>query len=392
MADVAVRARGTRGGIEVRVAAIGNVDSGKSTLIGVLTRSMLDDGRGCARTRVFRHGHEQKCGRTSAIGQQNLCFDSKGVVLNDQIFRANTCADYVSRSSKVVTFVDLAGHEKYFKTTAFGLTAHLPHYSCLLVGANQGVIGMCKEHLGIALAMRIPVFVVLTKCDMAPEPVKQQSIKDLKNILRKPGVRKKPYVVEKERDVVLCSRHMPNGHACPIFCTSSVSGDGLDLLRMFLNLLPRRHDPSAWCEEAPEFIIDEVFCVTGVGTVVAGTLKQGVIRENSKLLLGPDMSDGKFKPTAVKSIHYKRMPVSEVLAGQTAALALKKVKRNAVRKGMVLADERIQPKACWEFDADIAVLTHATTIQPRYQAVIHCEIIRQVRPPILLRGAPLHVR
>lgn len=59
--------------------------------------------------------------------------------------------------------------------------------------------------------------------------------------------------------------------------------------------------------------------------------------------------------------------VLQVVAGQTAALALKKVKRNQVRKGMVLVDERAKPKASWEFDADIAILTHSTTIQPRYQ-------------------------
>ena len=73
----------------------------------------------------------------------------------------------------------------------------------------------------------------------------------------------------------------------------------------------------------------------------------------------------------------------QVVAGQTAALALKKVRRGAVRKGMVLVDAKSGPVASWEFDADIAILTHATTIQPRYQAVIHCEIVRQVRvcPP-----------
>lgn len=66
------------------------------------------------------------------------------------------------------------------------------------------------------------------------------------------------------------------------------------------------------------------------------------------------------------------------MAGQTAALALKKVRRNQVRKGMILLDERRKPCASWEFDADIAILTHSTTIQPRYQAVIHAEIVRQV--------------
>jgi GTPase len=60
----------------------------------------------------------------------------------------------------------------------------------------------------------------------------------------------------------------------------------------------------------------------------------------------------------------------QVVAGQTAALALKKIKRTAVRKGMVLVDEKLRPHACWEFNAEIAILTHSTTIQPRYQVGI----------------------
>lgn len=53
------------------------------------------------------------------------------------------------------------------------------------------------------------------------------------------------------------------------------------------------------------------------------------------------------------------------------------VKREQVRKGMVLAHRDLRPAASWEFNADISILTHATTIQPRYQAMIHCEIVRQ---------------
>ena len=62
---------------DVRVAVIGNVDSGKSTLVGVLTKSQLDDGRGLARSKVFNFGHEQVNGRTSSIGQEIMGFDSK---------------------------------------------------------------------------------------------------------------------------------------------------------------------------------------------------------------------------------------------------------------------------------------------------------------------------
>jgi GTPase len=43
---------------DVRIAVIGNVDSGKSTLVGVLTKGIMDDGRGAARAKVFNFEHE----------------------------------------------------------------------------------------------------------------------------------------------------------------------------------------------------------------------------------------------------------------------------------------------------------------------------------------------
>ena len=43
------------------------------------------------------------------------------------------------RASKLITFIDLAGHKKYMKTTIFGLTAHCPDIAMLVVGANSGV-------------------------------------------------------------------------------------------------------------------------------------------------------------------------------------------------------------------------------------------------------------
>lgn len=60
-----------------------------------------------------------------------------------------------------------------------------------------------------------------------------------------------------------------------------------------------------------------------MGTVVSGTTLKGVIRLNDTLMLGPDPL-GHFQPIAVKSIHRKRMAVTEVRAGQTASFALKK--------------------------------------------------------------------
>lgn len=97
-------------------------------------------------------------------------------ILNDPLFKNTNCSEYVQKASKVITLVDLAGHERYFKTTAYGLTGHLPDYACVIVGANAGIVGMCKEHFGVAMALKIPCFFVITKVDICPEHVFKNSI------------------------------------------------------------------------------------------------------------------------------------------------------------------------------------------------------------------------
>ncbi|XP_076810177.1 GTP-binding protein 1-like isoform X2 [Clavelina lepadiformis] len=275
--------------LEVKVAVVGNVDAGKSTLLGVLTHCELDNGRGYSRQKLFRHKHEVESGRTSSIGNEILGFRSDGCVVNKPSLHGahidwNTICQ---QSSKVITFVDLAGHEKYLKTTVFGMTGHLPDFCMLMVGSNAGIVGTTKEHLGLALALNVPVFVVVTKIDMCPS-----------NILQ------------------------------------------------------------------------------GVGTVVSGTVMKGSIKAGENLMLGPDLL-GSFELVQIKSIHRKRMAVHDVRAGQTAAFALKKVKRANIRKGMVMVSPKYNPKAVWEYKGEVLVLHHPTTISTKYQAMVHCGSIRQ---------------
>jgi GTPase len=72
------------------------------------------------------------------------------------------------------------------------------------IGANAGVVGMTKEHLGLALALNVPVFVVVTKIDMCPPNVLQETLKLLQKILKSAGCRKIPVLVQNPDDVV-CS-------------------------------------------------------------------------------------------------------------------------------------------------------------------------------------------
>lgn len=67
------------------------------------------------------------------------------------------------RDLSKLPLTDLAGHERYLKTTLYGLTSGAPSCVILMVGANAGLIGMSKEHLAISLALSVPVVVCITK-------------------------------------------------------------------------------------------------------------------------------------------------------------------------------------------------------------------------------------
>jgi GTPase len=383
---------------DVRVAVAGNVDSGKSTLTAILSgNGALDNGRGLARAQVFTHRHELESGRTSAISQQIMGFKGQSVV-NYTSVRNMTWSDIVERSSKILTLFDLAGHERYARTTVSGMSGGSIDYVMMVVNASMGqVLRMCKEHMQVALALKLPIFVVITKIDLAPAHIYDQTLASITKLLKSPGARKIPVMMKNSEDIVL-GQTIVNDRIVPIFPVSNVTGDGLDLLRSFLNILPTRHNWTEHADSPAEFSIDDAFQVTGVGCVVAGTVFRGSISIGQTLHLGPD-SRGSFVRAQVKSIHYKRTPAKRVVAGQAAALALKKIKRSAIRTGMVLLDGSLQtPRVSWEFSAEILVLYHGTSIREGYQPVLHCNCIRQsarimsIDKPIIRAGDRAVVR
>lgn len=363
--------------LDLRIAVCGNVDSGKSTFIGVLTKGKLDNGRGLARTNVFNHKHELTSGRTSSISHQILGFNSKGNIVNytENELGTPSWKEIIDQSSKVITFIDLAGHEKYLKTTVFGMTGSIPDYALIVVGSNMGITRMTKEHIGLCIALKLPMIFIVTKIDICPENVLKETLDSINKILKLPGVRKLPYLIRNEEDIISCSKNIVSDRISPIFLISHVTGENIDLLKKFLNLLPLRRDWELQSKKSSEFFIDQTFFVTGVGTVVSGIVTQGKISVGDSLQLGPD-GNGQWKKISIKSIHCKRNQVKIAYAGQHASFAIKKEKRANIRKGMVLVEDE-NPKAVWEFAAEVLVLYHSTTISSNYQPVIHCMCIRQ---------------
>ncbi|MGQ9479045.1 MAG: GTP-binding protein [Thermoproteota archaeon] len=361
--------------VQVSVAFLGNVDSGKSTLKGVLVSGRLDDGNGAAMSMVARYLHEIKFRRSSSVSIHLLGFDSKGNPVNDTIDSYDESKIFLN-SSKIISLIDLAGHEKYLKTTIRGILGNLPDYVCIVVGGNAGPIGTFREHLGLTVTLKIPVFIVVTKVDMTPLEVLSKTISEVENILKLPGVNKIPFVIRNRGDVSLAARIMPHLRVCPIFLVSNTNGNGLPELKSFLNALPPKTD---WSEKASMetlCFIDEKFYVEGVGLVIGGLVEQGVVKRDEILLLGP-FDDGSFRSVRVKSIHVNRVSVDKASAGQIAALAITNVDYDEVRTGMVLLDVKAKTYAVRRFAAEIRVLHHPTTIMSGYEPVIQMRTVKQ---------------
>ena len=139
-------------------------------------------------------------------------------------------AHIAHESSKVITFLDLCGHEKYLKTTMYGMVGLMPDYAMIVVGANMGMQTMTKEHLGLALVLEVPVFVIVTKIDIAPANVYTRTLENLCKIFKSKQLNKMPIVMKLDEDMTPYMAGVRGGSTVPIFSVSSVSGDGLPQL------------------------------------------------------------------------------------------------------------------------------------------------------------------
>jgi len=364
--------------IDIKIGVAGNVDSGKSTTIGTLTKGILDDGRGKARLHVFNYKHEVNSGRTSSIGHQIMGFDKNGNIINDKLERSNASvwSEIASKSAKVISFYDLAGHEKYLRTTIYGLSSIYPDYCLIMIGANMGINHMTREHIGLCINLKIPFIILITKIDIVPENVLEETMQKINNMCKN-RVRKIPYYIKDKYDIINVIKNIKSDSIVPIMQISNVTNFNLELLKSLFNLLPVRNDYNQNIDKHVELLIDNKYSVAGHSSIVSGILKSGILKVNENLLIGP-FHDSTYKQVKVRSIHLNYKEIKEAKAGSFICVSLKNINRRDIKKGMVLLTDNNELKlAVKKFQAEIHILHSPTTIKEGYQPFVHIEQVRQ---------------
>ena len=364
---------------EITVAMVGSVDSGKSTLTGVLCsgsmrqgfsdmKEALDDGNGLARTRILHHQHEQESGRTSSITYNYAVYDFVDSVNN-------------GKTPRTVSFVDLAGHEMYLKTTIHGLTSSYPDVAIVCVGRH--ITNMTKEHIGILYKMEIPFVIAMTKVDIIPTNVFQENLRQIKKIAA--ACKKRVYEVKNPTQVK--SSLLNNKKLLQVVRVSNKSGEGIETLVKLLMEVNRNRGVND-----DVFVVEHIYKnIPGFGTVVSG-LTGKKISIGDKMLLGP-FAKGKYINVKVRSLHNDyRQFVDSVEPGMRCCCCIKydNEYKDRIRSGMILTTE--ERKSSDTFRVKMEILNHHTTISPGYEGYINCGNVRDVVKVVDIVGDKTCVR
>jgi elongation factor 1-alpha len=409
---------------DVAIATSGSVNAGKSSLVGVLTSGQLDNGSGRARNTVAVHAHEVATGNTSAIS-------TRSCVLSD----LTTDGD----PNRAMTFVDLCGHEKYFKTTSFGISGYFPDYAFLLVGATKGVVEMTSQHLRLLVSFNIPVVIIVTRIDDCPEDSYEMTCEAISEMCQEivgkatkalflngmteyneflltgmtPAVQEKMNIAEGKIYQIL-TRDKVRQLNFPVVTISNVNGFYLDVIKRIVARLPQRNFWSSVSEKGttnnvfvkyfmskidrtllPEnysfdgslFYIDSVY-KKEVGLIAAGILRGNTLNQHSELFIGPFGKE--FHAVRIKSFHNNvKQDIATLENHHRGCIAFVPVTaktaitREQISKGMIMISGNFVNNLCYHFRAVITIYANSLTLKNGYSPVINMSTIRQTARLIL---------
>ena len=380
--------------IEITIGVLGEGGTGKSTIIGVLINGILDNGKGLARTNVFRHKHEILCGKTSSFSHQILGFDEEGKLTNYGDLLKPSLSQIVNKSTKIINFYDMAGGNKTFnKSTLSTLSKEYLDYLLFVISAKDEITKKTEDLLRLIYNIDLPVIAIINKIDLVSDSELEKKVRKYKETIKK--LKKIPIIIKNDEDVALFSRSMEEKDILVTFLVSTLTFDGgLNLFKNFLKSLPKLNETIYKNEnnlknkkkelelEKMEFDIHEIIHKEK-NAILSGIVSSGKLRTNSKYFLGPDLN-GNFIKVEVCDIHCKKVSVSYSFKGQYCSVCIKSLgkintlTKENVKKGMYLLDTRITPIASKLFEIEVWTIDDTIrTLKNTYQPILNIKHVRQ---------------
>lgn len=369
---------------------VGRVNSGKTTLAGVLIQGKLDDGSGYARAVLLTYPQELKRGQTADLHVTFAAIDKEGEFIAMQApLDKSKRARILDRSHRIITIFDAPGHKEYAKTMIRSVLGASAQYSMVLVPSldeyklaiaeeqRSGILRLddiTREHLLLVSNQELPFLVVINKIDDCDESIRNhvrnlvfETIKEIGHV---------PLRVTSEDDISIIFREIAHRVIVPVFEVSCVTGDGLELLRKTLVGLPSRI-PNERVERPAFAYIDKVYRgIRGTNVVITGTVQEGIFKPGQPILCGPD-NEGRFMKGRIGSIEVFKKRVERVKAGDVFGFDLKRLSPEKIRRGQIICDKDADVKSIQAFDATIIVTRHPTRIRTGYEPVFHSSTIQQ---------------
>ncbi len=337
----------------LNVAFIGHVDAGKSTTVG---RLLYDSGAIDPQVleRLRREAQEKgKAGFEFAYVMDNLKEERERGVTIDVAHKKFETPKYE------ITIVDCPGHRDFIKNMITG--ASQADAAVLVVDVNDAKTGIqpqTREHMFLARTLGIKqIAVAINKMDTVN--YSQEEYEKMKKMLSEQLLKVLGY----------------NPDQIDFIPTASLKGD--NVVKRSENMpwykgptlveaLDKFQPPEKPVNLPLRIPIQDVYSITGVGTVPVGRVETGILRPGDKVVFEPAGVSGEVKSI---EMHHEQIPQAE--PGDNIGFNVRGVSKKDIKRGDVCGHPDNPPTVAEEFTAQIVVLQHPTAITVGYTPVFH---------------------
>ncbi len=332
----------------INIGTIGHVDHGKTTLTAAITATLSTIGKSTLkRYEDIDAAPEEK---------------ERGITINTAHVEYET-------ETRHYAHVDCPGHADYVKNMITG--AAQMDGAILVVSAADGAMPQTREHILLARQVGVKNLVVfLNKADMVDDPELIELVElELRELLQKydyPGDQI-PFV----RGSALLAFEAVNANPKIKKGENEWVDKIFELMDAIDNYIPT---PIRETDKPFLMAIEDVFSITGRGTVATGKIERGVVLVNEVVEL---IGFGKNRTTTVTGLEMFQKTLEKGIAGDNIGILLRGLEKNDVLRGMVLAKPN-SIKAHTKFEAEVYILT-------KEEGGRHTPILKGYRPQFYVR-------